>query len=434
MQDFVSYALAVSAVLSIFFWRNRPEMVLIIAGIYASIHYVGSSSSLLTGGMAPAGIGVRSAKLSGVTVLISIALACIPHCYKHFRNKHVPVKVCITSCIFMITGYMLNSNCENDLWLQDVLSSIAMLVYSVLLIGPALAADREHLEGRIVSIVPWLVAFLLISVMLAAYEVAYDRAWACFSNSDGEIVCRASAFFINPNFYGAWLVLICIFFLYSYDRKLATSKIIYMGLMLSGFGLFLSGSRGSLVAAIIIFSLMLARRSKDNYVGFFTMVASFLGGFNIMLFVSYFFCAPLRSLSKRWLSFPNELYAYAMQIFSPMPTPAPSAEFMFSVEGRFVGGLRDNGLLAVYDNGGILAVSGIVLFLLNWGIPLAVKTIRNYDVITIYSISLFIYILLWSVQARTLQVFPMWLFCSLIIAITTSASKLSYTINDHQRN
>lgn len=427
--------LAALTIFAIFKWRNYPERVAASCLAYASCHFLYTVVYLLSGKPGSEWVlwnaGEEAARLSGSLVLLASFLASVRY-LKFDRKRIKTAQLFGAGGLFLSVGYVLNAKVTNGLWVQDVLSSFAALACCFSFISMLSTVRKDSLQATLAATIPWLVLFIGMADLLGLYEIVSLQAWATYQNYQGLIVYRASSLFFNPNWYGAWLILAAVLLTYSYEEKAAPRSLVLLGMVFVGAGLFLSGSRAALsiavVASLILVALKdAAGRRQILTCGFFCAL-----GFGLVFLptlMSHQITAVDRSLyplAARWTSFHMEMASLAQPFVTGSTVSDISPEFAISFHGRFLGAIRDNGFLATFDNGGPFSVIGLAFFWIMWAVVLGRNIRRKTPTHVVYACAIFVAFTLWTVVARTLQVFPMWFFGSIIVAATLAATNASH--------
>ncbi|MFN3721014.1 MAG: hypothetical protein ACK4UW_19130 [Rhizobium rhizophilum] len=373
-------------------------------------------------------------KLALLFVLLAICLRLIRHrrCLA-ISDKIVELSLPVASFVISIVGYGFYFAPDSPQWVLDAGSHLILciVVFILLILTPR---DRS-IELNTQFFLAFC-ALTALSVAVSIYEISNARAWAVYSRADGLVVYRASGLQFNPNLFGAWLGFVFLLLL----RANAHAGVIYAKWCiypLIGIGLFMSGSRGAVVLLGIsaVITVLIHRSAILRSVRPYLAVGlGFAIAFGSSLIVHE---GPLKALSLRWLDLPlvvmnvllpTDVFLASSRLLAQLAgVPADSLasagsiseaeNFEIAMSGRFSGALRDNGFLAALDNGGLLAAAGVAWLFGGLAI-LIYKASRRVPIdLSVQMLPLFAYILLWSLQARAFQVYPIWLYVALAVVI-----------------
>lgn len=353
-------------------------------------------------------------------------------------DKSIELFVPAIALVLAAIGYATHSSTQTTQWLIDAGSHLTFLALIVVLLALA-PRDRRIEVPRFLVLA--LCCLIVMSVCVSFYEVANGRAWAVYTRADGLIVSRASGLQFNPNLFGGWLGFA---FLLMLREKYAGTQAWVRPLLfvVIGVGLFLSGSRGASIclAASAVAATVVDWRNAWKTIRQYLYVGL---GFGAILTCSLVIQGtPFTTLALRWLDMP---LAVADAVLPPVamdavaeslsriagvttqslmtydgedPAYASEAQNLeIALTGRFSGELRDNGVLAAFDAGGPLAAIGLILLFATVAIFLTYASRRGSGAIRANMWALFAYILIWSMQARAFQVYPIWVFMAIGITI-----------------
>lgn len=289
---------------------------------------------------------------------------------------------------------------------------------------PARFNEREH-EVLIGCL--WTV--LLLSVVVAFFELSQAKAWASYYDADSYIVIRASSLFFNPNLFGLFCALLAAFFsFYWHSYPTFGGKIIFQsGIFLAGLGIYLASSRSLgylLLAFFIATSFLLPKGTSNRFKPAVIYVCAML--LAALLSIMWWkvskegAAGSFLVLAKRLVESPFQILAMCLDILGirvglGLGEFALKPETVIAVEGRFLGGERDSGLLRVYDDSGWPGISGMLLFWLS-ALYLGVRAYANgRSAKAAYALS--ITCLSFAVGAlMRYQVYPVWLWIALMLA------------------
>lgn len=329
--------------------------------------------------------------------------------------------------VLAILGYLLHFSSSGQ-WLKDVAAHIGFFVVALVFMVVFRRILRAR-DSRILLLgVGASIVILSANALVGLHEIVSLRAWAAYTTDTGDIVRRASGLFFNPNLFGTFLGFEFIFLVYVYDLSDShrAVRFVYVCSLLLGVGIFLSGSRSAALGIVLCGLLQLLLRRRLNFVTLYSVVAL---GFFSPLAIAHIVGPPAKSidvLAERWANLPKNgmivvLNRFALggsSTFSEGSDEGSDTEnFEIAVEGRFFSPIRDNGLLAAYDNGGLLAFASIPVIwatcaLLLWRLPGGAQSaLRAHLVVGL------VYTVVLSQLMRSWQVFPVWIFSCLIMSL-----------------
>lgn len=261
---------------------------------------------------------------------------------------------------------------------------------------------------------------LVFCTCIAIWEVASQSAWVANTFRDNLAEFRASATFLNPNFFGAWIAAVALF--YSYTLSVGTSRLDRLILAMSAVALFLSGSRSALILTMVCltlplaFSAILKISGEKSYVGLSIFIVSFLMTVAAAYALGSFFQDPsltgFYALSVRFWALPADVLGYVFSHSSP--------DIDASISGRFTGANVDNGYIVSTQGGGrlvgIMSITAWVTFLasLTWrGLR---RLASNPSLDGIYALTALAYCVLIGLVMQAYQAFPIWGFVSILLS------------------
>ena len=353
-------------------------------------------------------------------------------------DKRIELSFPAIALFLAVIGYATHSPMATAQWFIDAGSHLTFLALIIVLLALAPRVRRIEVPRFLILA---LYCLIVVSVSVSFYEVAYGRAWAVYTRADGLIVSRASGLQFNPNLFGGWLGFAFVLMLRAKDiGSLAWARpLVFLAI---GVGLFLSGSRGASIclAASAIAATAVGWRNAWQVVRQYLYVGL---GFSAILTCSLAIQGtPFNTLALRWLDVPLtvaeivlppatvDTVAERISEFAGATTQSPATyddedtayvseaeNLEIAVTGRFSGELRDNGFLAAFDAGGPLAATGLVILFAAVAIFLGRASRRGSEALRSNMWALYAYILIWSMQARAFQVYPIWVFMAIGIAI-----------------
>jgi glycosyltransferase involved in cell wall biosynthesis len=431
MNTVVVLIVALSTIAILLSRRKSPAFALTALVCYLSLHFAYSGLPLifeqaphLTPALSTDG---GFAKLAGIAVLIVSLGISVPFWMKEGRNRGINI-ACFLCALLLAGGYASNLDqiSYQKFWLQDGLSTLALFVFSAIFLALFSHIKREEAKNILIK-AAWPAAIYVLSCdVLGFYEVVSGKAWAKFINYEGLGILRASSLFINPNWFGFWLVILAFIALFTYETNPKSKRVVEIIFAAIGAGLFISGSRGAAITLVLLYGLFYFLRKDGERRRVLPFAFWGAAGLTVPLAFSWFVQpqgAFLHTLADRWVSFPVELLSFLQfhlrtQII-PQQTKilsTPSPEFLVSVYGRFQGDLCDNGYIALFKDASWLAVSSILVWFSVWFFKLASNWKNKGDSGYAYAWVMFLFCVTWSFQIRSFQVFPMWLIGGMLFA------------------
>lgn len=323
------------------------------------------------------------------------------------------------SIALIVLGYILNLEVGNVTQLKNIVATgllIGMIVWG----GNRLERERLDHDRTLTRVNSTLLILAAICFILAMYEVLSQNAWARFVDSYGETVYRGSATLFNPNVLGIWSVIVLLWAAFQFHSRYVTARYCAALVFLASSALFFSGSRSALYIVcgilMVIGVLVRERGLLERWFPVLIVVTTFIAwGGGAELVERYGPGAAHGShtivvLSKRFSSHAGQIAHYAAG------SGEVSKEVAASVEGRYIGKERDSGVLVLYDDAGLVGLSGLGLL----GAYLVMRGVRVYlirrDVASLYAISMVVVSTAICVVMR-FQVFPVWAFLMIILGL-----------------
>jgi hypothetical protein len=416
--------------------RRDTKAILFFLLAYGSLHFFYAAIPMLTG--MPVGDIVKIhhdgsgvlAQISSVAILATAVLVLI------FKSISYPNKDTTLLSVFTVVliaigmGYLVNLRLDDWMQFRDVVVTGLMLVLMVLL-----SQNQNRLEWQADRIKVYVVV-LTLAVMLcvAFYEMYSLRAWACFADSSGEIIYRASSLLFNPNLYGIWCAVMALGFSYLLHLNIGPRALILLAMVMAFAGIYLSGSRSAgFSLLLLLIGIALSINAQDGWRRWtpaILMLVVFLimevgsGWLGHAFPQNYASWHAIGLLGERFSSFPMQLGSYLLShLHFPgfpglpgLPTFAVPAEVTISIDGRFEEGMRDSGWLVLYDDTGWFGIIAVLLWLCAlfglWG---ARTYLRKRNVPSVYALAILIFTVVIGVVMR-FQAFPTGLFVALILA------------------
>ncbi len=402
-------------------FRSDVPRIYFWLSIYCALHFAFSVIPVLAGD--PIEI-IRNQRLhEGVsfvtqTVTVFVILAAVSFTLFKKKGIHKGLVFALALLFGVLTfGYLMNIGVSGQFQFRNVAMVGLMLLLMALPAAVQVKLNQAFSFKELIIIIILLVAMLIVAFI----EIYYSRAWAIFYDSTGEVVMRSSAFLFNPNLYAMWSALVVIMFSLLYSAKKIPGWIALITLCIAFFGIYLSGSRS--IAFILLLTLIIAgliSRDKPILIRFIPvllMLAVFLGIWLLSYCVSNILpdivgWKALVTLGERFIVHPIHFFAYIFnQVNFLYKLPLPS-EIIVSIEGRFMGDLKDAAWLVLYDDTGwfgVISVAGV------W-IALGLLAIRTYMLepnhYSIFALSVWVFSIGIGCVMRY-QVFPTGVFVSI---------------------
>jgi hypothetical protein len=341
----------------------------------------------------------------------------------------------------------------SKLAVQDFFSSVFMILLS-LGFGATLKVPSDISISRLQNICRLIFVMLLIMVSVALWELLSVRAWAGFILESREFLQRASSLLFNPNVFGFWCAQVAIFSAYLYHSHSCSTKFSFLMLVLSSFGVLLSGSRSGLTLSLCVMgfaSILLAWQKKNiiritHYIPLTIFLVS-ITVISLLVKVMEKFITfthkglwSMSLLVDRFFFMPKEIIQYFLSKFSGTGLLESSTtqnkiyitnKTFSAINGRFEGTLVDNGYLAILNGGGWTALMAwiflwlVIIFIGFNALHKRPSTERAY------TFSMVIGCCLSALFVRSFQVYPFWVFISLALGLSLS-SFLTVLQVDHE--
>lgn len=430
--ELVNVLIAVGLIIVL--WREGKSSIIFVLFLYGTLHFAdctlalfSQDSTQLLIDMHNNGAGILALS-SGILVLMtSFALlgrqayraASIKSCYKHGVFW---VLVVATFCL--LVGYYLNYRVGDRGQALNV-ASVAAIVILLLLIQ----LNDSALEISIEKHGLLLFGILLLVVGVAVYEVAANKAWSVFWNSEGVMVYRASSFLFNPNLLAYWASLIYIGAVYAWHAQPDKNRLWCLAMVLLAATIYMSGSRSGLAIlfAALIFSAIIVRGKISVYAPIILIITvSAIYGVALGLSSTQPW-GTFAVLGERYQMAFFHLYGYLASFVGSTVQVPPEVEI--SIEGRFVGDTLDAGWLVLHQDAGwlgVFALFGVIAFLM---MRLSRLGEPGSGHARAYLLAALFYCVASGLVMR-FQIFPVWLFFGVVMAVAVNNLRLSQKIND----
>lgn len=441
VQVFISVVISSIFGVSILRWRGQPFRVLVLLVLYCSMYYLYTVPAIISGAGVDQVAWLTSQSRNKVAMGGAFGVLMVTLWVSFFYWRRWPVNFrreyevqIFVVAVLMATGYVFNFARGGGFILEDI-SSISGVIFVVVLIPLVGGVNEKDFHGDLKLFMPFVATFFISVVAFGFYEVASQKAWSAYPATNGLWIFRASSIFFTPGWFGPWLALLWIAQMYVLRTRLFPLRVSVLGLAISGAGVFIAGSRATLLVIFVLaFTLYLVTDKRERkyiaigigvfFLAFLMTVFASLMMFDQSSRVGIFY--PLGALADRWASLPVELINYGMiklskyipWIVSPLSSVSP--EFIAVIEDRLSGARRDSAFLTVLDHGGIVSFGGVVSLILFVGYKVGCHVGSQASSISkSFSVLLFIIFIASGIHGRVLQAFPVWLVAgSLVIAIS----------------
>ena len=408
--------------------RTDVASLLLALFTYGTLHFSFAALALATHESGSVLIALHNegggllAKLSALSLLVVVFVMLSKHAYKAFLlNQDVEKKLALHFLLAMgvlCCGYVLNIRLGDWLQLKNVISveillAVLLMGYFGLLGAPALKSAEIY---------PWILGGMLILAVadcIAFYEVFGHHSWAVFMTSSGALIYRASSILFNPNVLGFWASLVYLGYAYGMHEYKDHRKMMFWGMVLASIAIYLSGSRstGYLLLGLLIFPVLLMKE-RLRWVTLMVLPLTMLTIYAVAAWLVVPFVPSnegwreVALLGERFSAAPLYLVSY-ISMLAGLPASVP-VEVAVSVEGRYMGDGRDSGWLVLYDDAGwlgTLAMLWVYFMLFLYGLR---AYMASHNAASVYALMALCYCLLVGLVMR-FQIFPLWLFISLIL-------------------
>jgi hypothetical protein len=433
-QNLLSILLSFSFGTAMFCCRDRPARVIIIFVIYCSLYYLYTAPTIVFGdGFSQAEwMTTQSRNNVAMTGAFLVLLLTIYISLSYWQAWPIRFKfkyglVILVTTILMCLGYLLNINYKYVHILENV-SSIAGVVFILILLPIIGKITIEDFNRSLRGILPFLLWLLFLVVAFGFYEVMSQKAWATYHATNGSWILRASSIFFSPGWFGPWLALMWIIQMYTSQARLVSLNISLFGTAICGAGVFISGSRITLMTIMILLTILYLMNGKSERRYITVEALTFVSMFCITVFFFYMMFDQvavnssfysLSALAKRWAELPINLSSYVFSKFDLyFSSHSIPPEFVSVIEDRVSGSNRDSAFLTVFDRGGVISFSGLFVLLFFWGYGILIHLKSKATSISkSYAVLLFVYFIGAGIHSRVLQAFPPWILAgSLVIA------------------
>ncbi len=409
--------------------RRDTKATLFFLLVYGSLHFFYAAIPMLTGmpvgeiaKIHHDGSGVL-AKISSVAILATAVLVLIFRSIS-YSNKDTKLLGVFTVVLIAIgMGYLVNLRLDDWMQFRDVVVTSLMLVLMALL-----SQNQNRLEWQADRTKVYVVVLMLAAMLCVAFYEMYSlRAWACFTESSGEIIYRASSLLFNPNLYGMWCAVMALGFSYLFHKNIGLRALMLLAMVMAFAGIYLSGSRSTgFSLLLLLIGIALSIKTQNGWrrwtpavlmlVVFLIMEAG-SGWLGRAFPENYASWHAIGLLGERFSSFPMQSGSYLLShLHLPgLPTFAVPAEVSISIDGRFEEGMRDSGWLVLYDDTGWFGIIAVLWLWGLFGLWGARTYLRKRNVSSVYALAILIFSFVIGGVMR-FQAFPTGLFVALMLA------------------
>lgn len=442
--------LVLALLLSAYAWKRRSAASLAWAFfIYGSLHYAYAILPIFLGTYNPVVVmsqwhssPPKGPTLAGAAFVLFILILLLQRygkfILKSVLNRKLRPVVILFSIWLLAVGFTWLRGLSGGGGYPSAVSikgcvSTMMMLFIAFGLAAALTSERDLPIFRhgLSQFRQSILTLTVVMVVVALFELLTEQAWASFRLSDQTIVLRASALLFNPNVLGVWFAFIAMMGSFSFHAKRGWDK--YSAALLIGgsLGIFLSGSRSSLLLAMAMLSitgiLLLYcrvgfRAAGTPFLIFFTGMVGLAAAVKVLEQVvqrSHAAIGLLARLADRFIEMPLAVASHlgVMGAEFRMQKTIIAASTMEAIEGRFSSNLADNAYLAMIEDAGWVAGATLVALWLTliWLGLRAFKIRPNVE--GAYALSLLLGSMMVGMFMRAYQVFPVWGLISLSFAI-----------------
>lgn len=336
-----------------------------------------------------------------------------------------------------VSGYIFKSD----------MYSILMWIFA-LIISIVLSSNNDNFERYRADIKIALFLLFIVINVVGVYEIASGIAYA----TTGYAI-RASSTLYNPNIFGIWAALMVLGVNFLFEREFLTRNEFIILTALGVVSLCISASRsGFLLSSMMLFFVAVFLRRGDHnkpllwrdrlyplilFLNIFIMYAIIIISLDSV--ANFNFLTSLHANIDRFIYFPYDLAVLVFnsghhlwemifntantsptQIVQEVIVQTPSQAYLSSsISGRFLGEIEvDNAYVYIYEVSGSIGLM-IWFFLLGFvGWLGARRYMRNPCVNSAYSLIAFIGVLASGLFMRSAQIFPIWIFISIILGLS----------------
>jgi hypothetical protein len=320
---------------------------------------------------------------------------------------------------------------------QDMFSSFLMVMFSwgfgtVLQTQKDIALTDIERSGKL------LLVILITVVSIGTWEILSLRTHSGANIDSGEYLYRAHSLLFNPNVLGFWCAFLAIFTAFSFHSNIWSRKLSTLMIILTGYGILLSGSRSGLIiclfflcmASVLLFGVPKRISKIATFRPLLTFIASLgtigllLKGFDTVTGRMLKGLHAMTLLVDRFVDMPKQISDYLFYRFSgnEIIKNIPASDPGFNIHARLNASVAvpDNGYLAMLEDGGWpVLIAWILLWILL--VAIGVQTLRKAPGIrSSYSLSAVLGCGLSAMFMRSFQEFPFWVMISLALGLCLS--------------
>ncbi len=355
-----------------------------------------------------------------------------------------------------------NQNFPSSIALHDILSAFLLVMFALIF---AFSLKSQSVDNPDSLKKMWQVLLVLVIIMniISLYQVLFFKCFAYTPNKSGDLEVRACALLFNPNVLGFWYAIIASTFAYAYHSQKCSKGLSALILILTSFGIFLSGSRSGLLICLFMLGISALLQfwisRRDKKLNSFYPVLIFISGLTVIGLVfkildsltkqSYECLHALSVLVDRFAYMPREIITYGLikltgctisflalladaagysisieylLKFNDFLNKDISTSVFISIDGRLNADLAlvDNGYLAMYNDVGW---PGLLAWIFLWIVFIrqGVKILRvEPGTSSAYALAAVLSCLFSAIFMRLFQVFPFWILVAMILGISLS--------------
>lgn len=414
-------------------WRRGVHWIAFLLFLSSVIYFLPSVILLFDGSSLEDVIALREVGISTINKMVAILTAVISII---LLGRRVPLKVSIRPMYALLSmALLIGMLTLNTIMEQQRVINTLSLIGMLLLVNAGANALEQGLNiqrtpaGGGLFFLAYLWLLLLFSISVAFYEIFCGLAWASFYSVDNLMVVRASSLYFNPNLFGLFCAMMTVLFAFRWHMSLPSQSdsMLVSGIFIAGLGIFLASSR-SLGYLLLIFLLTAGLLMPPGTRGRFKPAMIYVLSLLIAATLSLLWwridsSGPAEHfwvLAMRLLDSPVQILAMCLSLLG-IPLSGDLGELFLkpetivAVEGRFMGGERDSGLLTTYDDSGWLGMAAILFF---WLYALSVG-LRAYahrrSTEAAYALATVGFCFAVGALMRY-QVYPVWIWVALMLA------------------
>lgn len=401
--ELINVLLAVGLITAV--WRERNSSIIFVLFLCGTLHFAYSTLALFSQDSTQLLIDMHT-NGAGILALSSSIL------------------VLVVAAFCLLVGYYLNYRVGDRGQALNVASVAAIFMLLILI-----HLNDSDLDISIEKHGLLLFGILLLVMGVAVYEVAANKAWSLFWNSEGVMVYRASSFLFNPNLLAYWASLIYIAVAYAWHAQPDKNRLWCLAMVFLAATIYMSGSRSglALLFAALMFSAIIVRSKISIYAPIIlTITISAIYGVALGLSSTQPW-GTFAVLGERYQMAFFHLYGYLASFVGSTVQVPPEVEI--SIDGRFVGDTLDAGWLVLHQDAGWLGVFALFVVIAFLMMRLSCLGEPGSGHARAYVLAALFYCVASGLVMR-FQIFPVWLFFGVVMAVAVNILRPSQKIND----